>query len=190
MPHSIKSPEQLAHAKNIEISDFPDKISDSTVAFAACKAIPEIVQEVGDSPRLSLRFGSITLENGMSLNPSELMHEPDVQFIDADGTYTLMMIDPDAPTPHAPKYRSWIHWLVINIPAHDISRGEEVEAYMPPEPGKHRHRYLFLLFKQQGRVKMHRLAKRQGFQVKSFAEEHRLGNPCNGLFFWCSSDQE
>jgi len=45
MPHNVKTPEQLAVAdsENFAISDYPDKIPDSTVAFAACKAVPEIV---------------------------------------------------------------------------------------------------------------------------------------------------
>lgn len=42
MPHSIKTQEQLARGP-FEVSDFPDLIPDSTVAFAACKAVPEIV---------------------------------------------------------------------------------------------------------------------------------------------------
>lgn len=26
------------------------------------------------------------------------------------------MVDPDAPSPHDPKFRNWLHWMVINIP--------------------------------------------------------------------------
>lgn len=41
----------------------------------------------------------------------------------------------------------------VNIPQHDIKRGEVVQEYSPPEPaGKAPHRVIFLLFKQvQGR---------------------------------------
>ena len=42
MPHSIKTATQAARGP-FEISDFPDKLSDTTVAFAACKAVPQIV---------------------------------------------------------------------------------------------------------------------------------------------------
>ncbi len=42
MPHPIRSPEQLARGP-FETSDFPDKIPDTTVAFAMCKAVPEII---------------------------------------------------------------------------------------------------------------------------------------------------
>ena len=30
----------------------------------------------------------------------------------------------DSPTPGSPKYRCWLHWMVINIPQHDVPRGE------------------------------------------------------------------
>jgi hypothetical protein len=40
--------------------------------------------------------------------------------------------DPDAPSPDAPKYRFWLHWLVINIPGVDVHRGEVVTPYMGP----------------------------------------------------------
>lgn len=31
--------------------------------------------------------------------------------IDTPGTYTLLAVDPDAPSPHSPKHRSWLHWM-------------------------------------------------------------------------------
>jgi hypothetical protein len=47
------------------------------VAFAVCKAVPEIVDEVGDSAKLEITHGSIKLENGMTIDPEELI---DVSF--------------------------------------------------------------------------------------------------------------
>lgn len=144
--------------------------------------------EVGDKPELHVTYGSLRIENGQVLNPDDLLNEPDVSIAAKDGTYTLMMVDPDAPKPTTPKYRSWLHWLVINIPGVDPSRGEEVIGYVPPEPAEGRHRYLYLLFKQSGRVTARQPAKRQGFQVREWAKEHDLGNPVNGLFFWSAAD--
>jgi phosphatidylethanolamine-binding protein (PEBP) family uncharacterized protein len=116
------------------------------------------------------------------------LQEPEVK-VSPQGTYTLMLVDPDAPSPHAPKYRSWLHWLVINIPANDVYRGETVTEYMPPSPVKGKHRYLYLLYKQKGRVQVHPPARRQSFQVKEWAKDHNLeSNPANGLFFWCESN--
>jgi len=42
MSHPIRTPAQEARGP-FEISDFPNKISDTTVAFSACKAVPQIV---------------------------------------------------------------------------------------------------------------------------------------------------
>lgn len=100
------------------------------------------------------------------------------------------MVDPDAPNPSHPKFRSWLHWLVVNIPGNDPARGEEVEAYMPPEPGKEKHRYVWLLFRQKGRVTARRPAKRQGFQVREWAQQHGLDpRPATGLWFWSAADE-
>lgn len=102
-----------------------------------------------------------------------------------------MLVDPDAPAPTTPRYRSWLHWLIINIPSNDVARGEVVQDYMPPEPAKGKHRYLWLLFKQRERVQARRPAKRQGFQVKEWAKDHGLDpNPSAGLFFWSAADEE
>ena len=41
-------------------------------------------------------------------------------------------VDPDAPSPDAPKYRFFLHWLVTNIPSVDVKRGNVIEDYMGP----------------------------------------------------------
>ncbi len=48
-----------------------------------------------------------TLLRGIPLR----LQEPEV-VIKTPGTYTLLMVDPDAPSPHSPKHRSWLHWMV------------------------------------------------------------------------------
>ena len=42
MPKAVKTAAEAARGP-FEVSDFPDLIPDSTVAFAACKAVPEIL---------------------------------------------------------------------------------------------------------------------------------------------------
>ena len=47
------------------------------------------------------------------------MDAPTVTFdtpSNSDEKYTLMMVDPDAPSPQRPTIRSFLHWLVTNIP--------------------------------------------------------------------------
>lgn len=39
-----------------------------------------------------------------------------------------MMVDPDAPSPTNPQARSWVHWLVVNVPGTQITGGSELEV--------------------------------------------------------------
>jgi phosphatidylethanolamine-binding protein (PEBP) family uncharacterized protein len=35
---------------------------------------------------------------------------------DANKLFTLVMVDPDAPSPDHPTMAQWLHWIVANIP--------------------------------------------------------------------------
>jgi len=48
----------------------------------------------------------------------------------SDSLYTLSLTDPDAPSRADPKFREWWHWLVVNIPGSDISKGEAILQYV------------------------------------------------------------
>lgn len=39
-------------------------------------------------------------------------------------SYTLVLSDPDAPSPAMPTSREFLHWLVINAPNGDISQAQ------------------------------------------------------------------
>lgn len=60
------------------------------------------------------------------------------------------MVDPDAPSRRNPKNREYRHWLVMNIPGNDISKGDEVIQFIgsgaPKKTGLHR--YVYLVYKQ------------------------------------------
>lgn len=89
------------------------------------------------------------------------------------------MTDPDAPSRKEPKWREWVHWGVINLSATG-SDGEEVIQYIgsgPPKDTGH-HRYCFLLFEHQDKVKSERPILvntngegRGGWSVHKFAKE-------------------
>ena len=65
-----------------------------------------------------------------------------------------VITDPDAPSRQNPKFREWHHWLVVNIPGCDISEGEVKLEYVGsgPPKGTKLHRYIFLAFKQPGKI--------------------------------------
>ncbi|KAL2140466.1 hypothetical protein VTI28DRAFT_3784 [Corynascus sepedonium] len=111
-------------------------------------------------------------------------------------TYTLMMIDPDAPTPDDPKFAYWRHWVVAHIPlpvGSDEARpkvlrldedGRVLTQYLAPGPKDESrpHRYLFLLFAEpEGGRKLERVdvggeefVERRSFRADEFVERHGL----------------
>ena len=40
------------------------------------------------------------------------------------------MLDPDAPSPHDPKFRNWLHWMVINIPGALADKSTVIQSIM------------------------------------------------------------
>src|SRR5262245_53470191 len=78
-------------------------------------------------------------------------------------SFALLIEDPDAPDPSAPT-RTWVHWIVYNLPAsaHDLSEGASshmgfpgarqgtndwnLTGYGGPSPPIGRHRYQHKLF--------------------------------------------
>ncbi|EIE22736.1 PEBP-like protein [Coccomyxa subellipsoidea C-169] len=156
-------------------SDYPDQLSDTTVALAAAKVIPDVVSRVTDTATLTIEYDG---------KPEE----PTITIAGTD-TYTLVMVDPDAPSPDHPKYRFFLHWLVVNIPGVDVNRGEVVTAYMGPSPPKGTHRYVFLLYKQNGRVSAKNPHSRQNFTLHQFTKEHSLGDPAAAVFFYSAPEE-
>lgn len=90
-----------------------------------------------------------------------------------DGTvaYALVMDDPDAPDPEAPR-RVWVHWLVSDLPASTLSLPEAAsgralpagshegrndsgdDGYGGPYPPIGRHRYFFRLYALDSRTSL------------------------------------
>lgn len=91
----------------------------------ASKVIPDVVDEVGE-PFLELRVlyrDQIEVTSGLAVRVAQTQGKPRVEmrgrpFESSGDLYTLMMVDPDAPPPTHPTFRNFLHWLVINIPAH------------------------------------------------------------------------
>ena len=68
--------------------------------------------------------------------------------------FSVLMVDPDAPSKANPKMAEWLHWLIVNIPDHggNIDKGDKIMEYAGPTPPKNTgdHRYCIYVFKQQG----------------------------------------
>ncbi|XP_030562662.1 protein D2 isoform X2 [Drosophila novamexicana] len=175
-------------------------VHSSTVndAFNWHKVVPDVIPEpppyllkVSYDNRLSVKDGDI-------VTPTQVMHKPVVEWMaEPDTYYTLMMVDPDAPSRSEPRLREFKHWLVINIPGNDVDKGDALADYVGSGPPKDTglHRYVFLVFKQPkklnisgSRVSNKSRRGRTKFHAYKFAAHHHLGDPVAGTFYQAEYD--
>lgn len=153
------------------------------------RVVGDVVDLFVPTVAMSVRFGTKDLTNGCEIKPSVAAAAPAVQIAGrVNDLFTLVMTDPDAPSPSEPNMREWLHWLVVNIPGGtDPSQGEEVVPYMGPRPPVGIHRYVLVVFQQKARVAAPvpgaDQAVRARFSTRAFAERHDLGLPVAAMYF-------
>jgi hypothetical protein len=90
-------------------------------------------------------------ELGQTVSPRQVLERPRLNYnTHANRFYAVALVDPDAPSRDKPVQAQWLHWLSVNIPGRDASRGDVLVEYVGPAPprGTGVHRYVFLLFEQ------------------------------------------
>ncbi|ERL88969.1 protein D2 [Dendroctonus ponderosae] len=156
--------------------------------------IPVAPKEVAEVSYIS----GVKADQGNELTPTQVKDQPKLKWsADPSAFYTVCMTDPDAPSRKKPTYREWHHWLVVNVPGSDISKGEVLSGYVgsgPPEKTG-LHRYVFLIYKQSGKLTFDEPRipdtsgdKRASFSIRKFAEKYKLGNPVAGNFYQAQYD--
>ncbi|KAI8336082.1 phosphatidylethanolamine-binding protein [Chlamydoabsidia padenii] len=139
---------------NASTLKFPEK--KATHKLQKAGIIPNLVDK-NFSPKslLSVYYGDQPMKIGSFLSTKQTANPPRIQFAPADDAhYTLMMIDPDAPTMANPGLSPWRHWVVVNIPGNqqDLAKAAstQLSTYIGPAPPPNtgNHRYIFLLYKQ------------------------------------------
>lgn len=121
---------------------------------------------------------------GNIVTPTQMRYEPCVNWpTENNAYYTLMLMDPDAPTRYNATARNFLHWLAVNIPGAQVAKGEIVAAYIGSgaPKGTGLHRYTFLAFKQPKfqsfclpYISNHTVAGRPFFNATSFTKEYSL----------------
>ncbi|XP_032526491.1 phosphatidylethanolamine-binding protein homolog F40A3.3-like isoform X3 [Danaus plexippus] len=167
-------------------------------AFEANAVVPDVVPKAPEA-EVTVKYNSgVEVNFGNELTPTQVKDVPAVKWNAVpDSYYTLAMTDPDAPSRAEPQFREWHHWLVGNILGGNISSGEVLSAYVgsgpPPDTGLHR--YVFLVYKQPGKLSFDepRLPntsgdKRGGFSIAKFAKKYNLGEPVAGNFYQAKYD--
>ncbi|KAG6477438.1 hypothetical protein ZIOFF_066693 [Zingiber officinale] len=85
-------------------------------------ALSNVVGDVLDpflkSATIKVVYNNREVTNGSELKPSAIANAPRVEIHGRDSRtlYTLVMVDPDAPSPSNPTKREFLHWLVTDIP--------------------------------------------------------------------------
>nr|ANS56352.1 MFT-like protein [Zamia furfuracea] len=153
------------------------------------RLITDVIDTFVPSVDAAVYYGSKQVTNGCEIKPSAALQPPNVQvktgrYYD-ESLYTLVMTDPDAPSPSEPSMREWVHWIVTDIPAGaDASQGKEVLAYTGPKPPIGIHRYVFVAFKQRGPMPWVMPPQaRNNFSTRAFAAHHGLGLPVAAVYF-------
>ncbi|KAL4201874.1 hypothetical protein AMTRI_Chr02g218160 [Amborella trichopoda] len=161
----------------------------SVEPLAVGKVIGDVIDMFVPTVDVSVSYVSKQVANGCELKPSGTAERPRFQLsarsLD-DNLYTLVMTDPDAPSPSEPTMREWLHWIVVDIPGgSDAMRGREIVSYMGPKPPTGIHRYVFSLFKQQGPLGSVARAPeaRNNFSTRAFAARLGLGLPVAAVYF-------
>ena len=79
--------------------------------------------------------------------------------------FTLVLSDPDCPSRTVHSLRELVHWLVVNIPGDRVSEGSELLTYLPVAPPQDSglHRYVFMLYKQNGKMNEDNLTSCKNF---------------------------
>ncbi|CAM9923116.1 unnamed protein product, partial [Phaeothamnion confervicola] len=81
---------------------------------------------VSDDVKVRVTYaGNREVEEGERLMPPQVHGMPTLRL---EGTrrgekYTLLMVDPDAPSPQDPVAAEWLHWMVVNMPGEGEGTG-------------------------------------------------------------------
>ena len=120
---------------------------------------------------LKVYFNSKEIKFGQKMKLTEVEFEPIIEFDPKGKLYTILMVDPDAPSKQSPTHRYWLHMMKIN-------NSEVVVSFNRSDPpkGTGYHRYYFYLLEQPHKFSSKDFPYATGgpFDVARFIEHHQL----------------
>ncbi|KAH9223306.1 phosphatidylethanolamine-binding protein [Leptodontidium sp. 2 PMI_412] len=162
-------------------------------------SIPLIPGTFKLSTILGIKFGERAVTYGEIFRVSECKVAPTISFApevgkDASTSYTLLLVDPDAPTPEEPKFAFWRHWVVAGLqpsqaPPGSVAVEQAVASKSPlteylgpgPKDDSTPHRYLFLLFRAPAGLSLSKsdvggeeFVDRRSFKAAEWVAKHGL----------------
>ncbi|GIJ87006.1 hypothetical protein Asppvi_005905 [Aspergillus pseudoviridinutans] len=151
--------------------------------------LPFLPQDFKPTTQLHISFNNKQVCLGNLFRASECKTAPSVSFSKEENnspsstSYTLLLVDPDAPTPDDPKFAFWRHWVVSGLKAEEANGGTALTEYLGPGPkdDSRPHRYLFLLFRDPEGFALTRedvggeeFTARRSFKAAEWVERHGL----------------
>ncbi|XP_075221509.1 protein D1-like [Lycorma delicatula] len=138
-------------------------------------------------------------DNGNTLRVNDTFNPPIVAYLELSSKYyTTLMIDVDAPHVKRPIYRSWLNWLVGNVPGRNFSDGETIAEYVGPYPPKLSglHRFVVLVYQHDNKIDFREniIAKynfydRQNFSNFEFEKKYNIGEATFMNYFCVKYDR-
>ncbi|MQM19910.1 hypothetical protein Taro_052922 [Colocasia esculenta] len=171
--------------------------------LAMCGVVGDVVDPFTPCVSLRVIYGSKEVANGCGFRPSAVASRPTILVNGGDNDfgnfYTLVLVDPDSPSPSNPTRREYLHWLVTDInPASTGSgsgvsnllhtSGQELVSYEPPQPSAGIHRLVFVLFRQAGRLAVRPPEWRANFNTRAFLEYNSLSSPVAVMYYNCQRE--
>ncbi|KAI1828177.1 phosphatidylethanolamine-binding protein [Xylaria intraflava] len=169
-----------------------------TASLAKADLIPGsaadlIPQNFRATTKLGVSFGEKVVELGNFFRAGECKQAPTLAFDAEAGTpdnasYSLILTDPDAPTPDEPKFAFWRHWVLSGLRPRSVGAAatgppSELTVYLGPGPkdDSKPHRYLFLLYREPESLSLlkedvggEEFVQRRSFRPDEFAARHGL----------------
>ena len=143
--------------------------------FPPTEVDPTIVPALG-TIALRIRYDrDHIVHDGLAIPPEFTKKQPNVSYIphpveseEECGLYTLLLVDPDAPSRINHNLREHVSWAVVNIPQDKVTAGETLLAYQAPAPSyaSGLHRYIFCLYKQKMAFTPTQVEENQAFFAK------------------------
>ncbi|XP_073008148.1 protein VERNALIZATION 3-like [Typha latifolia] len=155
------------------------------------RIVGDVVDPFVRSASLRVLYNNREMTVGSELKPSQVASKPRIEIggRNTSNLYTLVMVDPDAPSPSNPTKREHLHWLVTDIPeSTDASYGNEIVSYESPRPTSGIHRFVFVLFQQSDPQAIDAPGWRPNFITRDFAALYNLGPPVAALYFNCQRE--
>ncbi|KAJ3687549.1 hypothetical protein LUZ61_016713 [Rhynchospora tenuis] len=150
--------------------------------------IGDVLDHFNKSATMRIMYNGVEITNSTGMKASQVASAPRVEISGSDQSrlYTLVMVDPDSPSPSNPSNREYLNWLVTDIPeGSDVSFGNEIVPYEGPRPSAGIHRVAFVLFRQEVRQNVFAPGWRPNFNTRDFSAFYNLGPPVAALYINC-----